>query len=161
MKLTNRQLKSVVDLLMKEENENKNIQIQAFKNKRNSLVNETLLAEGEIELSDLPGRLVSDLDDFSVNYSEQQISKLNNVIYKSLADLLERATGESMSWKALSEELEAFDVYEHEMELATDIKAAVDNYIKKIGEATVSMVGSEPDKKEVEPQVEPQYSEYE
>lgn len=156
MKLTNRQLKSVVDLLMKEENEKKNLQINALKSKKNSLINESVLSEGDLKISDVPQQIVSDLDDFSVNYSQQQISKLNKVVYNSLADLLKRVTGESMSWHSLAEELEAFDTYEHEMQLANDIKAAIDAYVKSVAEAAVSMVGpGEPE------DAEPRYSEYE
>jgi hypothetical protein len=141
MKLTNRQLKSVTDLLVKEENEKKHIQMNAFKNKKNSFINESFLFEDVTALENIPEQMFQNIDNFSTNYSQTHLDKVRTPVYKLLANLLQKVTGESMDMNVLKEELEAFDVYEYEMQLATDIKAAIDNYADAIAKAAITMVG--------------------
>ena len=58
------------------------------------------------------------------------------------------------------DELEAFDIYEHEMQLAADIKTAIDNYAMSLAKAAITVVGPPEDEvKDVD--LEPRYSEFE
>lgn len=141
MKLTNRQLKSVTDLLVKEEDEKKRIQMNAFKNKKNSFINESFLFEDATTLANIPEQLLQNIDNFSTDYSQSHLDKVRKEVYRTLASLLQKATGQSMSGDILDEELEAYDVYEYEMQLVTDIKAAIDNYADAIAKAAITMVG--------------------
>lgn len=143
MKLTNRQLKSVMDILMKEENEKKRIEMQSLKNKKNSLVNESFLFEDTIKLADIPEELLQNINDFCLNHAQGQIDKIRTKVYKSLAVLLQKATRQSMSAETLEVELEAYDVSEYEQQLARDIEAAIDNYAEAIAGAAITMVGGD------------------
>ena len=155
MKLTNRQLQSINNILVKEDHQ-KNSKFQNdMQHKKLSLRNETMLFE-DINVSDIPQQLVNDLDDFSLDYSQGQISKINKLVYQSLASLLQKATGESMRAEMLAEELEEFDVYEHEMALASDIREAICTYARAIAEEAMAMVGTTEKNDD-----EPHYSEYE
>jgi hypothetical protein len=159
MKLTIRQLKSVVDILMKEEQEKVSLEKASTKAKKNSAVNESLLFEASPGLSDIAAEFSNDMDDFSLDYSQDVIPRLDKEIYKSLAELIKRRTKVNMSWMSLQEEMEPFGTYELQMELATDIKTAIDKYIASLGKAAVEMLGPEED--EATQDVEPKYSEYE
>ena len=143
MKLTNRQLKSVMDILMKEENEKKLIEMQSLKNKKNSFVNESFLFEDAIKLADIPEELLQNINDFCLNHAQGQIDKIRTKVYRSLAALLQKATRQSMSAETLEVELEAYDVSEYEQQLARDIEIAIDNYAEAIAGAAITMVGGD------------------
>ena len=143
MKLTNRQLKSVMDILMKEENEKKLIEMQSLKNKKNSFVNESFLFEDATKLADIPKELLQNINDFCLNHSQGQIHMIRKNVYRSLATLLQKATGQSMIAGTLEVELDEYDVSEYEQQLARDIEIAIDNYAEAIAGAAITMVGGD------------------
>lgn len=140
MKLTQRQLNKIIDLINKESEIRKNLHESMYENRKKSIVQESFLFE-DADPNSMPEHLASALDNEMTNYSQSLLSTINKKVYKELSNMYYDMTGSSIDPNVLQDNLEEFDVYEHEMELMTDIKAAIDRYILAIGKAAVEESG--------------------
>jgi hypothetical protein len=157
MKLTQRQLDKINSLISEEADVRKNLHESMYENRKQSLITESLMFEAYRDVS--PESFVSDIEDYSTNYSQGLITTINTKLYKSLASFMKLSGVATMTPNSWMEELEAFDVYEHEMQLANDIKVAIDDYAMALAKAAITVVG--PPEDEASADLEPRYSEYE
>lgn len=158
MKLTQRQLDKIAGLISEEAEVRKNLHEGMYENRKKSVLTESLMFEGYSDVA--PENFVSDIDDDMQNYSRDLISGINTKLYKGLASFMKLSGIATMTPNSWMDELEAFDVYEHEMQLANDIKTAIDTYALSLAKAAFTVVGP-PEEEEPEADVEPRYSEYE
>lgn len=158
MKLTQRQLDKIAGLINEEAELRKTLHQGMYENREKSLMTESLMFEGYEDVS--PESFVSEIEDYSTNYSRDLISGINAKLYKSLASFMKLSGVAIMTPNSWMDELEAFDIYEHEMQLADDIKTAIDNYAKSLAKAAITVVGP-PEEEAKEEVIEPRYSEYE
>jgi hypothetical protein len=160
MKLTQRQLDKIAGLIDEEAKVRNELHESMYSNRKNSVLNESLMFEDRGSLKELPQSFVSDIDDDVNAYvQEQMLSKIRSKIFKSLSEYM-RLSGYNMTPGQWHDELEGFDVhYESEMELMTDIREAILKYAKDVIEAAVMAIG--PDEEPSKEDLEPRYSEYE
>jgi len=137
MKLTQRQLDKISGLINEEAEVRKNLHESMYENRKRSLMTESLMFENETGLEDAPEKFVNDISDDVANYSRDFIPQINGVLYKSLASYMKLSGVVNMTPSAWQDELEMYDIYESEMELATDITSAILAYAKRMMEAAV------------------------
>jgi hypothetical protein len=137
MKLTQRQLGKIADLINEEAEVRKNLHEGMYENRKKSIMTESLMFEDATGLEGAPEKFAIDIEDYMTNYSRDLITQINGKLYKSLASYMKLNGIVSMSPSAWEDELEAFDIYEAQMELATDITAAIQNYAKRMMEAAI------------------------
>ena len=137
MKLTQRQLDKSGSLINEEAEVRKNLHENMYENRKKSLMTESLMFENETGLEDAPEKFVNDISDDVANYSRDFIPQINGVLYKSLASYMKLSGVVNMTPSAWQDELEMYDIYESEMELATDISNAILAYAKRMMEAAV------------------------
>lgn len=137
MKLTQRQLDKISGLINEEAEVRKNLHESMYENRKKSLMTESLMFENETGLEDAPEKFVNDISDDVANYSRDFIPQINGVLYKSLASYMKLSGVVNMTPSAWQDELEMYDIYESEMELATDISSAILAYAKRMMEAAV------------------------
>ena len=137
MKLTKRQLDKISGLINEEAEVRKNLHESMYENRKKSLMTESLMFENETGLEDAPEKFVNDISDDVANYSRDFIPQINGVLYKSLASYMKLSGVVNMTPSAWQDELEMYDIYESEMELATDISSAILAYAKRMMEAAV------------------------
>jgi hypothetical protein len=139
MKLTQRQLDKIGSLINEEAEVRKNLHESMYENKKKSLMNEALMFEGVSGLEDAPEKFANDIADDVTNYSRDFIPQINGVLYKSLASYMKLSGVVNMTPRAWEDELEMYDIYEAQMELATDISNAIQVYAKRMMEAAVQV----------------------
>ena len=137
MKLTQRQLDKIAGLINEEAELRKNLHESMYENKKKSLMTESLMFEDASGLEDAPEKFVNDITDDVTNYSRDFIPQVNSALYKSLASYMKLSGVVDMTPRAWQDELEMYDIYESEMELATDISSAILAYAKRMMEAAV------------------------
>lgn len=137
MKLTQRQLNKIASLISEEAEVRKNLHESMYESRKQSLMTESLMFEDASGLEDAPENFVNDITDDVTNYSRDFIPQVNSVLYKSLASYMKLSGVVDMSPRAWQDELEMYDIYESEMELATDISNAILAYAKRMMEAAV------------------------
>ena len=137
MKLTQRQLDKIAGLINEEAELRKNLHESMYENKKKSLMTESLMFEDASGLEDAPEKFVNDITDDVTNYSRDFIPQVNSALYKSLASYMKLSGVVDMTPRAWQGELEMYDIYESEMELATDISSAILAYAKRMMEAAV------------------------
>lgn len=139
MKLTQRQLDKIAGLINEEAEVRKNLHESMYDSRRQSLMTESLMFENETGLEDAPEKFVNDITDDVTNYSREFIPQINGVLFKSLASYMKLSGVVNMTPRAWEDELEMYDIYESQMELAIDISNAILAYAKKIMEAAVQV----------------------
>jgi len=137
MKLTQRQLDKISSLISEEAEVRKNLHVGMYENRKKSVLTESLMFEDATGLEGAPEKFAIDIEDDMTNYSRDLLWKINSKLYRSLASYMKLNGVVSMSPEAWQDELEAFDIYEAQMELATDITAAIQNYAKRMMEAAI------------------------
>lgn len=137
MKLTQRQLDKIGSLINEEAEVRKNLHESMYESRKQSLMTESLMFEDASGLEDAPEKFVNDITDDVTNYSRDFIPQVNGVLYKSLASYMKLSGVVDMTPRAWQDELEMYDIYESEMELATDISNAILAYAKRMMEAAV------------------------
>lgn len=138
MKLTQRQLDKISGLINDEAEVRKNLHESMYESRKKSLMSEALMFE-ETGLEDAPEKFVNDIEDDVLNYSRDFIPQINGVLYKSLASYMKLSGVVNMTPSAWQDELEMYDIYESEMELATDISNAIQTYAKRMMEVAVQV----------------------
>jgi len=139
MKLTQRQLDKITGLINEEAQVRKNLHESMYENRKQSLMTESLMFEDSSGLEDAPEKFAADIADDVANYSRDFIPQINGVLYKSLASYMKLSGIVDMTPSAWQDELEMYDIYESEMELATDISNAIQAYAKRMMEAAVQV----------------------
>lgn len=139
MKLTQRQLDKIACLINEEAEVRKNLHESMYENRKQSLMTESLMFEDASGLEDAPEKFAADIADDVTNYSRDFIPQINGVLYKSLASYMKLSGVVDMTPSAWQDELEMYDIYESEMELATDISNAIQAYAKRMMEAAVQV----------------------
>lgn len=139
MKLTQRQLGKIADLISEEAEIRKNLHESMYENRKQSLMTESLMFEDASGLEEAPEKFAEDIADDVTNYSRDFIPQINSVLYKSLASYMKLSGVVDMTPRAWEDELEMYDIYESEMELATDISNAIQAYAKRMMEAAVQV----------------------
>ncbi len=139
MKLTQRQLDKINGLISEEAEVRKNLHESMYESRKKSLMSEALMFENETGLEDAPEKFANDIEDDVTNYSRDFIPQINSVLYKSLASYMKLSGVVNMTPHAWQDELEMYDIYESEMELATDISSAILAYAKRMMEAAVQV----------------------
>lgn len=139
MKLTQRQLNKIASLISEEAEVRKNLHESMYENRKKSLMTESLMFENETGLEDAPEKFVNDISDDVSNYSRDFIPQINGVLYKSLDSYMKLSGVVDMTPRAWQDELEMYDIYESEMELATDISNAILAYAKRMMKAAVQV----------------------
>lgn len=137
MKLTQRQLDKIAGLINEEAELRKNLHESMYESKKQSLMTESLMFEDASGLEDAPEKFVNDITDDVTNYSRDFIPQINSALYKSLASYMKLSGVVDMTPKTWQDELEMYDIYESEMELATDISSAILAYAKRMMETAV------------------------
>ena len=137
MKLTQRQLDKIAGLINEEAELRKNLHESMYENKKKSLMTESRMFEDASGLEEAPEKFVNDITDDVTNYSRDFIPQVNSALYKSLASYMKLSGVVDMTPRAWQDELEMYDIYESEMELATDISSAILAYAKRMMEAAV------------------------
>jgi len=138
MKLTQRQLDKINGLISEEAEVRKNLHESMYENRKKSLMSEALMFE-ESGLEGAPEKFVKDIEDDVTNYSRDFIPQINRVLYRSLASYMRLSGVVNMTPSAWEDELEMHDIYEAQMELATDISNAIQAYAKRMMEAAVQV----------------------
>jgi len=139
MKLTQRQLDKIAGLINEEAEVRKNLHESMYNDRKQSLMTESLMFEDASGLEDAPEKFANDISDDITNYSRDFIPQINGVLYKSLASYMKLSGVVNMTPSAWQDELEMYDIYESEMELATDISNAIQAYAKRMMEAAVQV----------------------
>jgi hypothetical protein len=139
MKLTQRQLDKIAGLINEEAEVRKNLHESMYENRKKSFMTESLMFENETGLEDAPEKFVNDISDDVSNYSRDFIPQVNGVLYKSLDSYMKLSGVVDMTPRAWQDELEMYDIYESEMELATDISNAILAYAKRMMKAAVQV----------------------
>lgn len=142
MKLTQRQLDKINGLISEEAEVRKNLHESMYETRKKSLMSEALMFENETGLEDAPEKFANDIEDDVLNYSRDFIPQINSVLYKSLASYMKLSGVVNMTPSAWQDELEMYDIYESEMELATDISNAIQAYAKRMMEAAVHVASA-------------------
>lgn len=137
MKLTQRQLNKISGLINEEAEVIKGLHEGMYESRQKSLMSEALMFEDVSGLEGAPEKFVNDITDDITNYSRDFIPKINAVLYRSLASYMKLSGVVNMTPAAWENELEMYDIYESEMELATDISNAILAYAKRMMEAAV------------------------
>lgn len=141
-KISPKSLKEISNILKEETNFRKNAQKSMYENKKNSLMNESLMFEEDSSgLQDAPKKFIEDINDDITNHCRDLVPEIRTIIYKSLASYMKLSGIVNMTPNAWMDELEAFDSYEDEMEMATDISDAVMKYAEKVIKNAVTVVG--------------------
>jgi len=157
-KISPKNLKEITNILKEESTLRHNIRNEMYDSKKKSLMTESLMFEGYSDVA--PEDFVRDVNDDMKNYSRDLISVINTKLYRRLSSFMKLSGIATMTPNSWMDELEAFDVYEHEMQLANDIKEALDTYALSLAKAAFTVVGP-PEEEETENDVDPRYSEYE
>lgn len=139
MKLTQRQLDKINGLISEEAEVRKNLHESMYESRKKSLMSEALMFEDASGLEGAPEKFASDIEDDVTNYSRDFIPQINTVLYKSLASYMKLSGVVNMTPSAWQDELEMYDIYESEMELAADIANAIQAYAKRMMEAAVQV----------------------
>lgn len=139
MKLTQRQLDKIGSLINEEAEVRKNLHENMYKSRKQSLMSEALMFEDASGLEGASEKFVQDISDDVTEYSRDFIPQINGVLYKSLASYMKLSGVVDMTPRAWQDELEMYDIYESEMELATDISNAILAYAKRMMEAAVQV----------------------
>lgn len=145
MKLTQRQLDKISSLINEEAKVIKNLHEGMYESRKQSVVQENFLFE-DANPDDMPEQLVSALDDEITNFSQEILNStprvsLNKIVYKELSNMYFDMTGKSVDVNILMDNLQEFNAYELEMELAMDIKAAIERYVLALGKLAVDESG--------------------
>jgi len=116
-----------------------------YESRKQSVVQENFLFE-DANPDDMPEQLVSALDDEITNFSQEILNStprvsLNKIVYKELSNMYFDMTGKSVDVNILMDNLQEFNAYELEMELAMDIKAAIERYVLALGKLAVNESG--------------------
>ena len=116
-----------------------------YESRKQSVVQENFLFE-DANPDDMPEQLVSALDDEITNFSQEILNStprvsLNKIVYKELSNMYYDMTGKSVDVDILMDNLQEFNAYELEMELAMDIKAAIERYVLALGKLAVDESG--------------------
>lgn len=141
MKLTQRQLDKISSLISEEAEVRKNLHEGMYENRKKSVLSESLMFNESDAGSDdprlWPETFANNIADDMTNYSRDLLVQINSKLYKSLAAYMKSNGSVAMSPAAWQDELEAFDIYEHEMELASTIANAIQDYAMRMMEAAI------------------------
>lgn len=134
MKITRKQLTSITNILEDETSVQRKLHNEMYSNRRKSILNEAEIYDS-MHSDDLSGVVSSALEQDVVEAGQNLRVEFDKKLFKELARLVAQAGGEKVSGPTLQDDLEDFDadgLMELQMELSTDISAALEKYMSQI-----------------------------
>lgn len=138
MKLTQRQLDKISGIINEEAEVRKELHESMYNSRKQSLMSEALMFEGT-GLENAVEKFSEDIEQDVIDYSRELLMGIDRVLYRSLADYMKLSGVATMTPMGWQDELEMYDIYESQMELANDIAAAIQTYAKRMMEAAVQV----------------------
>jgi hypothetical protein len=134
MKITRRQMQQLADIVQEELTQRKSLHEGMYRDRRQSYVNESEVHDS-MSPDDLSTAVSSILESEVVEAGLGLRVDFDKKLFKELSRLVAQAGGERITAATLQDDLEDFDadgLMELQMELSTDISAALEKYVSQV-----------------------------